>query len=174
MAFSFTNFGLLTRAEREVSEDFHKTSRLTMNTTFGSSTIERYSAKNMAKPVNFYCSAPPAQFVCLVGDFNGWNPLANPRHRQLDGCWFAQVQLLHGHHRYCFLVDGEPTLDPRGTGITRNERKGAGVSHRGELAWIERQGLAADSPGPAALQLSDDLPANSRPRSTCGVGPLWS
>lgn len=93
-----------------------------MNTIFGTSTNDRYNAKNMAKPVNFYCAAPTAQFVCLVGDFNGWNPLANRMRRQPDGCWFAQVQLPHGHHRYCFLVDGQPTLDPRGTGIARNER----------------------------------------------------
>jgi len=93
-----------------------------MNTTFGKSTNDRYNAKKMAKPVNFYCSAPTARSVSLLGDFNGWNSLANPMRRQADGCWFAQVQLSHGHHRYCFLVDGEPTLDPRGTGITRNER----------------------------------------------------
>ena len=93
-----------------------------MNTTFSKSINDRYSAKNMAKPVNFYCSAPTAQFVCLVGDFNGWNSLATPMRRQADGCWFAQVQLTHGHHRYCFLVDGEPALDPRGSGITSNER----------------------------------------------------
>ena len=74
-----------------------------MNITFDKSTNDRYSARNMAKPVNFYCSAPTAQFVSLVGDFNGWNPLANPMRRQPDGCWFAQVQLSHGHHRYCFL-----------------------------------------------------------------------
>ena len=42
-----------------------------MNATFGKSTNDGYSAKNMAKPVNFYCSAPTAQSVCLVGDFNG-------------------------------------------------------------------------------------------------------
>ena len=99
-----------------------KTSRLSMNAISGESTSDRYSAKNMAKPVNFYCPAPTAQSVCLVGDFNGWNSLANPMSRQADGCWFTQVQLTHGHHRYCFLVDGEPTLDPRGTGITRNDR----------------------------------------------------
>jgi hypothetical protein len=57
-----------------------------MNITFGTSTNDRYSAKNMAKPVNFYCSAPTAQSVCLVGDFNGWNSLANPMRRQADGC----------------------------------------------------------------------------------------
>ena len=89
-----------------------------MNTT----TNDRYGAKNTAKPVNFYCLTRTAQSVCLVGDFNGWNPFANPMRRQVDGWWSVQVQLTHGHHRYCFLVDGEPTLDPRGSGITRNER----------------------------------------------------
>ncbi len=93
-----------------------------MNTIFRKSTNDRYEAKNTAKPVNFYCSAPAAQSVYLVGDFNGWNPLAHPMRRQIDGCWFLQVQLTHGHHRYRFLVDGEPTLDPRGTGIARNEQ----------------------------------------------------
>ena len=63
-----------------------------------------------------------AQSVCLVGDFNGWNPFANRMRRRVDGWWSVQVQLTHGHHRYCFLVDGEPTLDPVGAGITRNDR----------------------------------------------------
>ena len=40
----------------------------------------------------------------------------------VDGYWFLQVQLTHGHHWYRFLVDGKPVLDPRGTGIARNER----------------------------------------------------
>jgi hypothetical protein len=42
--------------------------------------------------------------------------------RQVDGGWFLQVHLTHGHHLYRFLVDGKPVLDPRGTGIARNER----------------------------------------------------
>src|SRR5690349_5198050 len=98
-----------------------------MNTTFGKSINDRYGATKMAKPVNFYCSAPAAQSVHLVGDFNGWNPLAHPMRRQIDGGWFLQVQLTHGAHRYRFLVDGEPVLDPRSTGITRDERNN-GVS----------------------------------------------
>src|SRR5258708_21363592 len=36
-----------------------------LNTTFGKSTNDRYGARNMAKPVNFYCSAPTAQSVHL-------------------------------------------------------------------------------------------------------------
>src|SRR4029077_19971918 len=93
-----------------------------MNATFSKSTNDRYGAKRMAKPVNFYCSAPAAQSVHLVGDFNGWNPLAHPMRRQIDGCWFLQVPLTHGHPRYRFLVDGEPVLDLGATGTARDER----------------------------------------------------
>ena len=81
----------------------------------------RYSARNMAKPVNFYCAAPGAKSVYLVGDFNEWDPTALAMSRQVDGAWFAQVPLCHGHHRYFFVVDGKPTLDPKATGMARNE-----------------------------------------------------
>ncbi|ODU23939.1 MAG: glycoside hydrolase family 13 [Verrucomicrobia bacterium SCN 57-15] len=85
-------------------------------------TPNRYSAKNNVKPVHFYCTAPNAKAVCLVGDFNGWNPLANPMHRDASGSWTAQIELHHGHHHYVFLVDGEPMLDPNAYGIARNEK----------------------------------------------------
>jgi len=81
-----------------------------------------YSAKKMAKPVNFRCAAPAANRVMLIGDFNEWNPAATPMSRQPDGWWTAQVALNHGHHRYHFLVDGVPVLDPRAQGVTRNGR----------------------------------------------------
>ena len=87
-----------------------------------SSLAECYHAKRMAKPVNFYCVAPDANTVSLVGAFNGWNAHANPMQRQLDGSWKAQVELHHGHHQYLFLVDGEPMVDPNAYGITRNDR----------------------------------------------------
>jgi 1,4-alpha-glucan branching enzyme len=83
---------------------------------------QRYSAKHMAKPVNFFCVAPDAEAVFLVGDFNGWQPDAHPMTRRADGSWHVVVPVHHGHHRYVFLVDGKPTLDPRGTGVARNER----------------------------------------------------
>ncbi|MBI5773225.1 MAG: isoamylase early set domain-containing protein [Verrucomicrobia bacterium] len=82
----------------------------------------RYSTAKTAKPVNFFCTAPQAKGVFLVGDFNHWNPKATPMKRQPDGNWLAQVALKHGHHRYLFLVDGEPTLDPRAQGVGRNEK----------------------------------------------------
>jgi 1,4-alpha-glucan branching enzyme len=86
------------------------------NNTNNLSAVERTT-----KPVNFYFTAPSAQSVCLVGDFNGWNPTSHPMRRRVDGWWFIEVQLRHGHHRYRFLVDGDPALDPRSTGIARNE-----------------------------------------------------
>lgn len=74
----------------------------------------------MTKPVNFVCVAPNAKQVCLVGDFNGWDPAANPMHRQPDGAWLLQIPLHHGHHPYRFLADGKPLLDPRAHGIGRD------------------------------------------------------
>ncbi len=79
----------------------------------------RYSARNMAKPINLYCNAPQAQSVQVQGDFSHWIPLA--MQRRVDGWWFLQVPVTHGHHRYRFLVDGRPQLDPQATGMTRND-----------------------------------------------------
>lgn len=76
----------------------------------------------MAKPVNFFCVAPAAKRVALVGDFNEWQPEAHPMVRQPDGSWHLAVPLHHGHHHYLFLVDGRPALDPRATGVARNPR----------------------------------------------------
>jgi 1,4-alpha-glucan branching enzyme len=42
--------------------------------------------------------------------------------RRDDGWWFIEVLLRHGHHQYCFLVDGQPVLDPKSAGTARNER----------------------------------------------------
>ena len=72
--------------------------------------------------VNFICNAPQAQHVSLVGDFNRWNPRANPLQRQTDGAWLLRVDLRHGHHRYAFLVDDVVTLDPHAMGVTRDDR----------------------------------------------------
>lgn len=81
----------------------------------------RISARHMVKQVNFYCRAPRAKTVFHAGDFNGWCNYSLPLRRQRDGTWFLQVALSHGHHRYRFLVDGKPALDPDATGVTRDD-----------------------------------------------------
>ncbi|MGA2246249.1 MAG: glycoside hydrolase family 13 [Verrucomicrobiota bacterium] len=72
------------------------------------------------KQVSFFCAAPRAKSVELVGDFNEWQPL--PMTRSMDGWWLAQVELCHGHHQYRFLTDGQPTLDPHAVGIARDDQ----------------------------------------------------
>jgi 1,4-alpha-glucan branching enzyme len=88
---------------------------------------DRYSAKKMAKPINFVCVAPKARHVCLTGDFNNWDACSHPMIRQPDGNWLLQVPLHHGHHQYQFVVDGHSVLDPHAQGVARNE-KGQKVS----------------------------------------------
>jgi 1,4-alpha-glucan branching enzyme len=89
--------------------------------------LHRYSAKKMAKPINFRCQAPQARAVSIIGEFNHWDPAVHLMQRQPDGSWYLQIPLHHGHHRYLFLIDGVPTLDPRAPGVARNE-KGERVS----------------------------------------------
>ena len=81
----------------------------------------------MAKPINFFYSSPEAKAVSVVGDFNKWNPTVHPMQKQADGNWFVTIELNHGHHAYMLQVDDRIILDPRATGITRNE-KGERVS----------------------------------------------
>jgi len=83
---------------------------------------DRYSAKNMAKPVPFSVFAPHASEVFLVGDFNDWDLTAHPMKRQPDGAWRLEMPLNHGHHHYLFVVDGKPMLDPRAHGVARDHQ----------------------------------------------------
>jgi len=90
--------------------------------TFPQRIYAGYWRRKTAKPVNFYCAAPSAISVSLVGDFNNWEPAAHPMEQRVEGWWFVDALLPHGHHQYLFLADGEPTLDPRAAGVAHNER----------------------------------------------------
>ena len=81
-----------------------------------------YSAKNSVKPVNFFFAKPDAAAVNLMGDFNSWDPKSLPMEKRVDGWWFIQVPLAHGHHTYLFVVDGLPTLDPQSAGTVQTDR----------------------------------------------------
>jgi 1,4-alpha-glucan branching enzyme len=75
-----------------------------------------------SETISLRCLAPRARSVCLVADFNGWNPTAHPMERQLDGCWLIHLSLPEGHHHYQFLVDGEAVLDPEAMCVYSQER----------------------------------------------------
>jgi 1,4-alpha-glucan branching enzyme len=95
----------------------------TLETEFRPTVLpRRYSAERTLHHVDFYCDAPGAAHVCLVGDFNGWDMAATPLRRMPDGRWMASLELHHGHHQYLFVVDGEHRLDPKANGIARNDQ----------------------------------------------------
>jgi 1,4-alpha-glucan branching enzyme len=91
-----------------------------MNTIYDKPSSRLYSARNSLKPVNFYCDAPHAKSIQIAGDFNRWHPI--PMHLRGDGWWFIQILLAHGHHRYRFLADGQPMLDPQAAGTARDDQ----------------------------------------------------
>jgi len=63
--------------------------------------------------VRFVFVAPYASRVALVGDFNGWDPVAMPMRRSTDGrAWLLDVPLAAGRHVYSFIVDGDLAPDP--------------------------------------------------------------
>ena len=83
--------------------------------------VSPYSAKRTRHHMDFFCDAPEAKSVRLVGDFNGWDLAATPMQRMPDGRWMASLELPHGYHQYLFLVDGEAAVDPHATGTVRIE-----------------------------------------------------
>ena len=78
-----------------------------------------YSGRRSLHSVTFFCDAPSARSVAVIGNFNQWNSNAHPMTRMLDGQWVIRLDLPHGHYRYLFLVDGQPRLDPRAHGTVR-------------------------------------------------------
>ena len=60
-------------------------------------------------------SAGEAKSMTLAGDFNGWNPGANPM-KLVDGRWEATIELAEGVRYYKFVADGSRWMpDPANT-----------------------------------------------------------
>jgi serine protease AprX len=67
-----------------------------------------FSPRVTAAAVTFYCHAPGARSVELVGSFNGWQPVAGGMWEARPGVW--QIMLpppAPGTHAYKFLIDGQ-------------------------------------------------------------------
>lgn len=63
-------------------------------------------------PFEFKHKAPKAKTVELVGDFNAWKPGLLKMKREGAGLWVLTVPLRPGRHKYLFLDDGQPNVDP--------------------------------------------------------------
>lgn len=60
-----------------------------------------------SRTVEFRIYRPSAQFVSLVGDFNGWNPENDILKKDDAGFWRLQKKLPKGLYRYKYIIDGE-------------------------------------------------------------------
>ena len=59
-----------------------------------------------------YRPVAPVRKVCVVGDFNGWDPGARRMSRvPKDGTYRARTSLAPGRYEYKFVVDGEWGVD---------------------------------------------------------------
>lgn len=68
-----------------------------------------------ARPVELLFSAPQANRVQVVGDFNGWDQRQAQMSRDLaSGLWSVRLMLRPGRHVYAFVVnDTQWVRDPR-------------------------------------------------------------
>ena len=80
--------------------------------------MEESKAKRK-KSVNFRLSAPEAQNVFLVGDFNNWDVNSHPL-KASKGTWKTSIKLMPGRYEYRFLVDGDWQNDPNCTTFIPN------------------------------------------------------
>lgn len=71
------------------------------------------SPQAISIPHLFQLDAPEAHSVSVVGDFNDWDPAAQPLTRK-NGVWQAVVSLRKGRtYFYNFIIDGEKWItDP--------------------------------------------------------------
>ncbi len=77
--------------------------------------------RSAAKKVQFEFLAPDAHEVCLAGDFNNRDVIANPMKRDKKGLWKASIALAPGKYEYRFFIDGHWENDPVCSDCVPNE-----------------------------------------------------
>ena len=85
----------------------------------GLNTMKKNSKK--AKSITFSYSAPDANDILLVGDFNNWDMSSNPLNKNDSGEWETSIKLNPGTYAYRFIVDGEWHNDPKALEKIPNE-----------------------------------------------------
>jgi 1,4-alpha-glucan branching enzyme len=72
------------------------------------------------KKVHFTLSAPEAQNVFLLGDFDDWETHPHSLKKDKKGNWKISINLTPGRYEYRFLVDGEWQNDPHCDAFVHN------------------------------------------------------
>ena len=106
-----------------VSEDYYDYAADTIESSASVAPLNKESLLASAKPVRqpydtevkyrkFYLTAPGAQKVELLADFNRWgkDPITLTKYRK--GYFETSVALTGGDYKYVFAVDGKETPDP--------------------------------------------------------------
>jgi 1,4-alpha-glucan branching enzyme len=75
---------------------------------------------HITKEIQFSLVAVDAKKVSLVGEFNNWNPDADPMQRDKNGTWTKTKRLSPGNLEYKFLVDNEWIQDPQNMRVCSN------------------------------------------------------
>jgi 1,4-alpha-glucan branching enzyme len=73
---------------------------------------QKNSLTRKTKMIQFSLEAGDAKKVSLVGEFNNWNPDADPMQRDGNGAWTKTKLLSPGNMEYKFWVDGQWIQDP--------------------------------------------------------------
>jgi 1,4-alpha-glucan branching enzyme len=76
--------------------------------------------KQKPKKIKFTYTAESATKVSLVGEFNDWNPDADPMQKDGNGKWIKAKMLLPGNLEYKFWVDGQWIEDPENLRVCTN------------------------------------------------------
>ncbi|HEU4995077.1 MAG TPA: isoamylase early set domain-containing protein [Gemmatimonadaceae bacterium] len=94
-----------------------------------------------ARAIRFVLIAPQAARVSVVGDFNDWDPSANPMSAQREpgssGVWSVYVPLQPGLHTYSFVVDGTHFVPDPAAPIAPDD----GYGHRSSVVIVRGSSL---------------------------------
>ncbi|MFO7760727.1 MAG: isoamylase early set domain-containing protein [Desulfobia sp.] len=73
---------------------------------------DKKKPRKTIQSTEFSLYAPEASQVFLAGNFNNWDPTADPMRKFKKGIHTKKIKLKPGRHEYKFVVDGEWWADP--------------------------------------------------------------
>lgn len=82
--------------------------------------MQMSGSKPKTKEIQFSLEAVEAKKVSLVGEFNNWDPDADPMQMEENGKWTKSKMLSPGMLEYKFWVDGQWIQDPENLRVCQN------------------------------------------------------
>ena len=73
---------------------------------------EKLGCHTNAHGATFRVWAPNAEYVSVVGDFNGWDPGTLSMRQLRSGWWELEIDIAPGNYQYAYIIDGKWTPPP--------------------------------------------------------------